>query len=355
MTPQIKPKTIRLEASTHCQLKCPSCETAQGKTHEKLGGGFLKFQDFQKFVDQNPWLSHIELSNWGEIFLNPDLLEIIKYANSKSVALTASNGANLNTVKKELLEAVVKYKFRHITCSIDGASSEIYSIYRQGGNFERVIENIKTINEYKRLYRSQFPLLTWQYVAFGHNEHEIPAAQALAKSLNMKFYVKLSWDENFSPVTNGDLVRKASKQGVASRSEYLKKHGRDYLQKRICSQLWQDPQVNWDGKILGCCYNYWDNFGNAFEDNLGKSLNTEKIDYARQMLLGKVEAKADIPCTKCGHYQQMKKEGNWLTMSDVNSAQSKSEKYPYSLGRFGVWLTNNLPFGTKIYSLVFER
>jgi MoaA/NifB/PqqE/SkfB family radical SAM enzyme len=82
-----------------------------------------KINDFQKLVDENPWLSHIELSNWGEIFLNPDLLKIIRYAHSKNLALTASNGVNLNTVKKELLEALVKYKFRHITCSIDGARS----------------------------------------------------------------------------------------------------------------------------------------------------------------------------------------------------------------------------------------
>ena len=49
----------------------------------------------------------IELSNWGEIFLNPDLPNILAYSYQKSVALTASNGVNLPTVKPEVLEAVV--------------------------------------------------------------------------------------------------------------------------------------------------------------------------------------------------------------------------------------------------------
>lgn len=342
MAAQIRPKTIRLEASTFCQLKCPSCETTQGKTHEKLGGGFLKLQYFQKIVDENPWLTHIELSNWGEIFLNPDILDIIKYAYSKNVALTSSNGANLNTVKKEVLEALVKYKFRHITCSLDGASQATYSIYRQGGNFERVIENIKIINHYKRLYKSKFPLLTWQFVVFGHNEHEIEAVKQLAKSLNMKFYIKLSWDEKISPVKNKQFVIKVSKLDVASRSDYLEKYGKSYLQNKICSQLWQAPQINWDGKILGCCYNYWDDFGNVFESNLTEGLNNEKINYARQMLLGKLEDKKEIPCTRCGHYQQMKKQGNYLTMKDVNSALSIGENLPYIFGRLGVWITNKL-------------
>jgi hypothetical protein len=37
-------------------------------------------------------------------------------------------------------------------------------------------------------------------------------------------------------------------------------------------------------------------------------------------------------------------------MQDVNSALSKSETYPYLLGRFGVWLSNNLPFWLQTFS-----
>jgi MoaA/NifB/PqqE/SkfB family radical SAM enzyme len=221
-------------------------------------------KEFQKLVDENPWIAHIELSNWGEIFLNPEIYDIMECAYRKSVALTASNGANLNTVKEKVLEGLVKFKLRHITCSIDGASQETYSIYRVGGNFERVIENIKIINHYKEKYQSLFPLLRWQFVAFGHNDHEIETARKLAESLNMKFWLKLNVYEEFSPVKNEELVRKESGLGVASRSEYYEKYGSGYLQDIICRQLWLKPQINWDGRILGCCYNYWGDFGNAF-------------------------------------------------------------------------------------------
>jgi len=353
MSKQTRPRSLRLEASTFCQLKCPSCETAQGKTHEKLGGGFLKLKDFQKVVDENPWISTIELSNWGEIFLNPNLSDIMEYAYRKDVALTATNGANLNTVKTEVLENLVKYKFRHLACSIDGASPETYSIYRIGGKFERVIENIKTINHYKSIYRSDFPVLTWQFVIFGHNEHEIPIVQEIAKSLNMNVRLKLSWDEKLSPVKNEDLVRKSISLGVASRSEYIEKHGRDYIQKGICRQLWKSPQINWDGKILGCCYNYWGDFGNAFESGVTGGLNNEKMSYARQMLLGKVEAKNGIPCTTCGHYKRMKEKRNWLTIRDINLFLPKRENLAYSLGRLGVRMTNRSRLVSKIYAMLF--
>ncbi|MGA7932434.1 MAG: radical SAM protein, partial [Kovacikia sp.] len=158
MTQPVLPSHLRLETATHCQLKCPACETASGETHKFLGAGFLQFKDFKAIVDDNRWLSHFELSNWGELFLNPDILKMMEYAYQKNVSLSASNGSNLNTVKEAVLEGLVKYKFRHITCSIDGASQETYSVYRRGGNFDRVIENIRRINHYKQKYRSPFPL-----------------------------------------------------------------------------------------------------------------------------------------------------------------------------------------------------
>jgi hypothetical protein len=52
----------------------------------------------------------------------------------------------------------------------------------------------------------------------------------------------------------------------------------------ICLQLWATPQVNWDGKILGCCRNFWAEFGgNAFTDGLLDSIDSERMQYARRL------------------------------------------------------------------------
>jgi MoaA/NifB/PqqE/SkfB family radical SAM enzyme len=307
---EIRPAKIRLEASSLCQLRCPSCPTTSKAIHPAVGSGFLKLRDFQQLLAKNPWLHVIELSNYGEIFLNPEFLDILKYACERNVALTADTGVNLNNVKERVLEGLVQYKFRSITCSIDGASNETYKVYRVQGNFETVMENIRQINRFKQQYDSKYPHLQWQFVVFGHNEHEIPLARQLAHELGMTFSVKLSWDTQFSPIRNQELIRKEI--GAASREEYKQQHGADYMQK-LCHELWDKPQINWDGKVLGCCRNFWGDFGgNAFRDGLLKSLNSEKITYARAMLLGKKVAREDIPCTTCDIYLDMREEGKWL-------------------------------------------
>ncbi|MGI9415769.1 MAG: radical SAM protein, partial [Hyphomicrobiales bacterium] len=153
----IRPTKIRLEASTYCQLRCPTCPTTTGETHAGIGGGFLKFEDFRALLDSAPWLEEIELSNYGEIFLNPDLPGILEHAHKCGVRLTARNGVNLNNATDEMLEALVKYRFEHLRCSLDGASNESYRQYRVRGNFDRVIGNIRKINAYKKQYGSDRP------------------------------------------------------------------------------------------------------------------------------------------------------------------------------------------------------
>jgi hypothetical protein len=291
-------------------LRCPSCPTTTRAIHPAIGSGFLKLADFQQLVNANPWVKDLELSNYGEIFLNPDLLEIIKHAHARKVTLRAENGANLNHVREEVLDALVRYGFRSITCSIDGASAETYERYRVRGNFDRVIANIRKINELKERYHSEYPTLVWQFVAFGHNEHEIPRARELAAELNMRFYLKLSWDPDFSPVRDVETLREEA--GAATRDEYRERYGKDYMH-RICHQLWDTPQINWDGKVLGCCRNFWGDFGgNALQDGLLHAINNEKIQHARAMLQGYAPAREDIPCTTCEIYIGMKASGSWL-------------------------------------------
>lgn len=308
----VQPSNIRLEACTHCQLKCPVCQTAMGEIHKHIGAGFVRFNNFKTLIDENPWVEEIELSNNGEIFLNPHMSKIMRYAFGRDVRLTASNGVNFNDIRAEVLEDLVRYQFRHLRVSLDGATAQTYEKYRVAGDFDTVIRNIETLNRHKQTHGSKYPELTWQFIVFGHNEHEIEDARAMAVALDMDFFLKLNWDESYSPVKDAKAVRKKQKDSVASRSEFQEKFGHHYMQ-RLCHQLWDQPQVNWNGDIFGCCRNTWKAFDvNAFDDGLEAALNAEQINYARAMVTGQAEARDDVPCTKCRIYKIMEKNGRYI-------------------------------------------
>ncbi len=300
-----RPLKVGIEASTMCQLRCRTCPTARGIIGKHLGNVFLSPEKFEQFIRQHPWITEVELSNWGEVFLNPQISDILKIAFDHRVTLTIENGTNLNKVSDTVLEDLVRYRVRNITCSIDGASHETYSVYRVNGNFDKIIGHIKKINIYKDKYQSQYPNLYWQFVAFGHNEHEISQAREMAKELRMKFRLKLSWEdmyfENFSPVNDKAKLRSLLKENAADRNEYREKTGKDYVDD-CCLQLWKGPRINADGRLVGCCINYWDDYGNAFEEGLEACLNSDKMQAARKLLMGGPADRKDIPCLKCQVY-----------------------------------------------------
>lgn len=311
----ISPTSIRLDASTVCQLRCPCCPTTRGEVRDSLGSGFLTLERFREIVDGSS-IRHVELASWGEVFLNPHLLQILEHAARTNIALTIDGGTNLNHLPAELADALVEYRVHRITCAIDGVTQEIYAKYRSGGVLRRVLDNIHTINDAKAKRDSPFPMLRWQFVIFGHNEHEIPAAKAMASALGMEIHFKLNWTPSYSPVRDPDFVRQHTGLIASTRPEYREVRGESYRQKQRCAQLWNMPAINWDGRVLGCSVNRWGDFGSAAPD-LHAVLNSEKISYARQMLLGKVGARPDIPCTRCHYYVDMKREDQWLSGEEI--------------------------------------
>jgi len=287
-----------------------------------MGAGHLDVLAFTALLDANPWVAEVELSNYGEMFLNPRLIEILRIAHDRKVALHADNGVNLNHASDETLEALVEYGFRSLTCSIDGATPETYAQYRIKGDFSRVTGHLRRIGQFKRQRHSGLPLMTWQFIVFGHNEQEIAAARKLAAELGMRFRTKLSWDDEFSPIRNPELVRIETRSPHVTRAAFQQASGVDYM-RGICYQLWQAPVLNWDGRVMGCCRNFWGDFGgNAFQDGLLPVLNGEKIGHARKMLTGNAPARDDIPCTTCDLYQTLKDTGRWLDESEFPNPEA---------------------------------
>ena len=288
-----------------------------------LGWEHLKFDNFKNFIDKNTFIRRIELSNYGEVFLNPDLCKIIRYAAKRKISLSIGNGANLNHASDEVLEQLVRAKVKVLKVSIDGLSQEAYEKYRVGGSVENVLQNVEKINLYKRRYRSSWPEMIWQYVIFGHNEHEIEEARAKSKELNMKFITQLSWNPGWSPTKNAAFMEKKFRGIHILKTDTETVY--EYSEFSACFQMWKSPQINSDGKLLGCCENHhWGDYGNVFEEGYINVLEGERFTYAKQMLQGKVPARNDIPCTSCHKYKAMKENNKWFDPEEIFQPAGKS-------------------------------
>ncbi len=319
---KIFPNAIHLDACSICQLECPLCVTAEGVSI--IGRGYLEFENFRRLIDRNPWIREVDFATKGEMFLNKELVQILQYAHGKNISLDMNHGVNLNHAGEQALEALVKYQVAQLRVSIDGITQETYQRYRVGGSLMRVIENIRRINRYKAKYHVAKPRLIFQFIPFGHNEHEMEGARLLARLLDMQISLHLNRMPDAFPVQDRERVRRYT--GYADRREYLAGEGKSCMRHR-CYQMWTKPHIGWDGKLLGCSANIWGIYaGNVFDEDLVGSFNNEKMQYARDMLMGSKPPRTDIPCLKCFIYQDILEYGNWITEGEVfNASQAVKE------------------------------
>ena len=310
------PKNARIEACSLCNLDCRDCYMRKTLSGQIINNGYLKFLDFKNFIRKNPYIKNIELSLAGEIFLNPDLKKIIRLASFKKINLTAFNGVNFNSVSDEMLELLVKYKFKGITFSIDGATNETYKVYRKNGNFDKVIENIQKLNDFKKIYKTKFPILQWQYILFKHNIKDAQSAIHIARDLNMaSIYFKEPWNKEVTKF-DSDLLQK-----FIPFKPFFDKEFQKILkdnQYDLCFQPWLSPQINWDGRLLGCCCSTNHDLGiNVFDMGLKKALKSPSMEKMRALLTGKIIKNSDIACKYCFKYQNMQKKGKYLNEKEI--------------------------------------
>lgn len=294
------PNRLTVDIGNVCNLRCPLCPTGRGD--KGASKGFMKFQEFKSIIDDlGMFLTHLELHNWGEPLLNKDLVEMVQYAKHDHIPTVIST--NLNILDKNTAEALIATRIDKILISCDGTTQETYSMYRVGGDFNKVISNIHLLLDAKKKLKNDYTSLRLLFHVFKYNEHEIENIRKLAKNLNVDVLIDpMRTDmgkEIFERV--GDAIER-DKAWIPENQQYsnYNLNAKDKKRYVTCSQPWKMAMVNWDGSVLPCCHIYGEQhaFGNVFREKFFSIWNNEKYVLARKEILNKIEKSPTI-CHMC--------------------------------------------------------
>lgn len=206
---------------------------------------------FRNFINQVR--SHVHALTFyfqGEPFLNPDFLNMVKYASENGLyTITSTNAHYLNA---ETAKATIESGLDKLIISIDGVEQSSYAKYRVGGQLEKVIAGTEYLLAQRRLLKVKHPRVVWQFIVFKHNEHEIDAVRKLAREKGVDA-VQIKTAQVYHFEGADELIPRKKNY-----SRYIKDAtGKWRIKNRMlnqCWRMWQSCVVTWDGGLVPCCF-----------------------------------------------------------------------------------------------------
>ncbi len=283
------PYLMVMEVTNVCNLKCPFCLTGKG-----ISGGrdvrHLSFEEAKNILDQvGDYLYFLQVYTWGEPLLNKDLIRIIEYAKGKNIYVMLSTNATAMTpaYNSRLLDSGIDY----IMVAIDGGSNESYRKYRRGGDYDKVLANVRDLIRQRSARGEGRPFIEWQFIVFRHNEHELEQTERMAYEMGINKFTPL-------PAYVED------ESWAATNPEYRTSLGNP---ERLynCDRPWSHLNLRADGGVASCCYTFFkkDDLAELSDGTFMEIWNNDKFRTARRIITsarkGRELEKSEIACYDC--------------------------------------------------------
>ncbi len=289
------PVSISFEPTTSCNLRCPECPS--GLRAFTRPTGMLEKDFFTKTIDEiHRELLYLIFYFQGEPYLNPDFLDMVKYANSKGIyTATSTNAHYLNDVNAK---RTVESGLDRLIISIDGTTQDVYQQYRVGGKLEKVIEGANNIVKWKKALGSKTPYVFFQFLVVKPNEHQIEEIKKLAQEVgvdDVRFKTAQVYEYATDP---NNLIPTIDKF-----SRYTKNEDGSYTAKnKLANRCWKMQHSNvitWDGLVVPCCFDKdaMHQLGNLKTQSFKEIWHNENYKQFRQQLM-KSRKNIDI-CANC--------------------------------------------------------
>lgn len=299
-----KPVTAQIEPTSQCNLNCKMC------IRKKIGvpTGTMSFPDFKKILDKLDRLYKIHLSGQGEPFLNPELIKMIKYANSRGILIMLNTNATLLT--KKIIDDICNVNIGEIAISMDSPKKENYEKIRKGANFERVIYNIKKLS-YEIKKRKRKTIVSLATVILKDNLNELQEFIKLAKEVGAEKIVFQTIQEKEDYLAkydnNARTQMKITKERIIKQMISIQKLGNkeginivfDEGRSPGCIWPWRGIYVTWNGNVTTCCkiLDYRNPLmGNLLDEDFWKIWNGKNYQLFRKFLR---QRKAVPACKGC--------------------------------------------------------
>lgn len=262
------PFAVMVEPTNRCNLHCILCPTGMGDLKRKKGE--MSPERMRTLVRELPGeVSLILFWGMGEPFMAKSFLIGVSEAKRRGIRTRASTNGHF-LAENGTAAMVIESGLDELIVSLDGTIPETYRKYRQGGNFQRVVDGIRKLRSVRDSKRHKTPRLILQFLVTVYNEGDLNELDEFAARIGVDRVEVKTLQAAFSPEGKKYLPKNQLK------SRYkISSRGIEPVKRRInwgvpCRRLWYSTVINWEGDVSPCCFDKDSQFimGNVFEENL---------------------------------------------------------------------------------------
>ena len=210
---------ITIEATGYCNAHCKWCKTGRKNRNLLPKKNYLSAKELTKAIDHLKSYHLItsdcliDLFNWGEPFLNPELITILEILQAQGLRIGLStNASQYVEIPAHLLSGI-----EYLILSISGFSNESYGRIH-GLNLDRVKQNVERLGDY--FYKNdQSGKLIMNFHVYQHNLSEIEAANEFCLQHHICFSPHIAYladeaifVEYLEGTLGHDILQEASKE-----------------------------------------------------------------------------------------------------------------------------------------------
>jgi len=182
-------KEVHLEITQRCQAACPMCDRNENGSvdNKHITNAELSLEDCKRIFSPE-FIAQLNTmymcGNLGDPIVAKDTLEVFKYFREHNPTMWLSMNTNAGAREPEWWAELARVINRkgNVIFSVDGLEDTNH-LYRQGVQWYKVKRAIDS-------FIGAGGRARWDFIIFGHNEHQVEEAEALAKAWGVERFQK---------------------------------------------------------------------------------------------------------------------------------------------------------------------
>jgi radical SAM protein with 4Fe4S-binding SPASM domain len=237
------PLSIEIESSYSCNLKCPYCPRTVGSGEKK--SKHISEELWQKILSECRLhsLPSILMDHEGEALTNPRFGDMVAEAKRAGILdIWLHTNANLLTPEKS--ERLIDAGLTKINFSIDAVTEGTYNTLRVGGNYRKVVQNVK---DFLRIKAEKKAFYLRVRISFVEQKENILEKRSFFEFWKNEPHVNMI---TFQECIDCEPFGEQDEDSGLSEKELERK----YIHESPfhCSMPWEMPVIDVAGNIIPC-------------------------------------------------------------------------------------------------------